>query len=263
MTNKYIEALHRAKEEVEKHGHTVIYIAIYWSQNYGLETEFSDIDYKAITLPSLDDLVQNSTPLSIVIEFEWGQIDIKDIRAYANSAVKVNINFIEILNTEYFLWDESLRKYFFPLLQEMGSLYLKGCYGMMMEKFSALRHPYPWTIAKIEKFGYDPKQIHHIFRLHSLMKRHVEWNVGKFMHEWEEKNTLIKIKLWSIPNENVDKFATELIQSAKRMKDEYLIEPRFETKYKMLDETKRIIKQQIIRHESFTRSKQYILWNTL
>jgi len=70
MTNKYSVSLQRAKEEVEKRGYTVMYIAIYGSQNYGLETESSDLDYKAITLPSLDDLVQNSSPLSTVIEFE-------------------------------------------------------------------------------------------------------------------------------------------------------------------------------------------------
>ena len=78
------------------------------------------------------------------------------------------------------------------------------------------------------------------------MQRHVASDIGNFMHEWEEQSNMIQIKLWSIPNEKVDKMVDDLIMSAKRMRDEYVVEPTFETKSRMLDETKRIIKKEII-----------------
>ena len=43
--------------------------------------------------------------------------------------------------------------------------------GMAYEKFKALEHPYPATIDKIKKFGYDPKQLHHILRLQEFIQR--------------------------------------------------------------------------------------------
>lgn len=64
----------------------------------------------------------------------------------------------------------------------MGQLFLKACYGMIMEKVEALRHPYPSTVAKIEKFGYDPKQLHHIVRLNVLIHRFSERDIGRYWH---------------------------------------------------------------------------------
>lgn len=129
------------------------------------------MDYKAIIIPTLDQIITNSKPLSTSYEFEGGLIDCKDIRAYVESAVKCNINFIEILNTDLYVGDKTIRKFFLPLQEQLGQLFLKACYGMMLEKVEALRHPYPSTISKIEKFGYDPKQLHHIVRLSILMRR--------------------------------------------------------------------------------------------
>ncbi len=128
------------------------YVAVYGSQNYNLDTTESDFDYKAIIIPTLEQLIQETKPFSSTYEFEGGQVDVKDIRVYIDSAVKCNINFIEILNTPFYLGGTELRKYFLPLQHELGSLYLKACYGMILEKQQALRHPYPSIISKIEKF---------------------------------------------------------------------------------------------------------------
>lgn len=48
---------------------------------------------------------------------------------------------------------------------------------MIMEKYSALRHPYPSIVHKIERFGYDPKQLHHIIRLHTIMERYIHGDI--------------------------------------------------------------------------------------
>ena len=72
------------------------------SQNYGLDIytdEYkSDIDTKAIVIPSLEDVVLNKKPISTThILYNNEHLDIKDIRLYFNNFKKQNINFIEIL----------------------------------------------------------------------------------------------------------------------------------------------------------------------
>ena len=95
------EKLKEAYDELSKE-YNVFYIALYGSQNYNLQTENSDLDFKAIIIPTLEDLVNQNKPTSKVYMYDWGQIEVKDIRNYIESAVKVNVNFIELLNTEYY-----------------------------------------------------------------------------------------------------------------------------------------------------------------
>ena len=112
---------------VESLGYRPVYIGLYGSQNYGLDVNDkdyqSDLDWKCLILPTLADLIQNSKPISTVVEFEGGQIDLKDIRAFTDSVVKCNVNFLEILTTEYFYCTnkavEDLRKQVVPLMKEM------------------------------------------------------------------------------------------------------------------------------------------------
>lgn len=234
------------KEFLEQKGHKVFYVAVYGSQNYNLDTENSDVDYKAIIIPRLDEIIENSKPFSSVYEFKWGQIDTKDIRSYIDSAVKCNINFIEILNTPYFIGSEELRKFFIPLQKEMGMLYLKACYGMILEKQCALRHPYPSIVHKIDKFWYDPKQLHHIIRLRILMDRFIKWDVWNFSHTADERNELIHIKNGWIENREVDAMVERNIYLAKKIRDEYIQELVFDSKYEIINKGREIIKQSII-----------------
>jgi hypothetical protein len=37
--------------------------------------------------------------------------------------------------------------------------------GIALEKFHAMEHPYPSKIDIIAKYGYDPKQLHHLLRV--------------------------------------------------------------------------------------------------
>lgn len=235
-----------AKKFLEDKWFNVYYIALYWSQNYWLDIETSDFDYKAIILPTLDDLVNNSKPFSSTYEFEGWQIDVKDIRAYQDSAVKCNINFIEILNSQYYIGSKLLRKFFIPLQKEMGQLFIKACYWMMLEKYEALRHPYPSTVDKIEKFGYDPKQLHHIVRLRILIERYVNWNIWDYSHTGSERDELIWIKKWNISNEEATLMAEHNLFLAKQIRDNYTTQMTFEAKEDFLKEWRLIIKENII-----------------
>ena len=51
------------------------------------------------------------------------------------------------------------------LIEENKNELLKSIKGMCLEKQKALCHPYPTIEWKINKCGYDGKQLHHIIRL--------------------------------------------------------------------------------------------------
>lgn len=76
---------------------------LYGSQNYMLETENSDIDTKCVVVPDMMNLCLGK-PLSREIRLPNGEhCEIKDIRLIVDMFKKQNINFLEILVTDY-MW---------------------------------------------------------------------------------------------------------------------------------------------------------------
>lgn len=242
----------RAKEVyeyVQSQWYRVFYVALYGSQNYNIDTPTSDFDWKAIIVPSLEDLVNQHKPTSKVYEYQWGQIEVKDIRNYIESAVKVNVNFIELLSTEYFYSPDmenamKLRSFFKPLLDEQGEIYLRACRWMMEQKFHALRHPYPSKLGVLAEFGYDPKQLCHIVRLNMIMGRYSYGNYS-FSHEGEERDFLINIKKWMVFNNEVDEYAAAMMLEADGYIKRYNKKPTFNAKYSLIKFSRDVIYQYI------------------
>lgn len=162
-------------------GYEVVSVYLYGSQNYNLHYENSDVDCKAIILPSFEDFILNKQPISKTITLENNeQIDVKDIRLMFGSYLKQNINFIETIFTKY--------KYDNPkYIHIMDNIYnnsekiarynthssVNCMYGMSMEKFKALTHPYPSIKHKIDEYHYDSKQLHHILRLYDFIRDYI------------------------------------------------------------------------------------------
>lgn len=174
-------------DRVEKHykyleslGLNVVAVFAQGSMNYGLYIQDddykSDVDTKAIVLPTLDDLISGNKMISTKYDYEGEQIDVKDIRVMMDMWTKSNPAYLEILFTKYIILNYKFANYVKQIL-EMGDDIVKMNFpqlakcmsGMSKEKVIAMEHPYPSLIDKIEKYGYDSKQLHHIVRLNRLM----------------------------------------------------------------------------------------------
>lgn len=202
---KIMKSLSRAEQAVKNLGFHPIFVALHGSQNYGLDINTdeyqSDYDYKCIVLPTLKDLTYNCKPVSVVVDFEGGHIDIKDIRVFMDTAVKMNPSYLEMFFTPYCIyleegkWVQAIREIVPYLLSERGALFAKAAYGMFLEKEKAMCHPYPSTSHKIEKWGYDGKQVHHMYRLLLLLKDF--WKTGTIVLAPPKKEIefLIDLKL--------------------------------------------------------------------
>lgn len=199
---KIMERLNQRYKEVIDMGYELVGIFLQGSQNYELDYEDSDIDCKAIILPKFEDFVLNKKPVSTTHVCENNEhIDLKDMRLMFDCFKKQNINFVEILFTQYKILNPKYEQLFKPLLDnnEMIARYnnyasVNCISGMAMEKYKALEHPYPATMDKIEKYHYDPKQLHHIIRLNEFMKRYINCEKYKDCLISKDTNYLIEVK---------------------------------------------------------------------
>ena len=154
--------------------HDIVYIAAQGSMNYDMfvrsEKYMSDVDVKAICIPSFEDIIRGKKMFShTYIMEDNSHIDVKDIRLYIELWEKSNPSFLEILFSEYNIVNSHM---FFDILSMADDIAaantdrLLSCIkGMQMEKHKALKHPYPNCIDEINEYGYCRKQMHHLYRL--------------------------------------------------------------------------------------------------
>jgi hypothetical protein len=95
-------------KEASSLGMELVGVWLQGSQNYNADcyndSYKSDVDTKAIILPSIDDIVDGKAPYSHTHIMSNGEhIDVKDIREMFQMFLKQNNSFIEILFTKYFV----------------------------------------------------------------------------------------------------------------------------------------------------------------
>ena len=169
---------------VALYGERVLGVFLQGSWNYGfaLCDEQSDVDTKCIILPSFVDVCLNKKPVSCTHVLENGEhLDAKDLRLYMDCFRKQNINFVEILFTEFKLINPKYEAQWARLMEareQVGRYNIRAALncmtGMVYEKDKALTHPYPTLVEKIEKYGYDGKQLSHSFRMYYFMRKYLE-----------------------------------------------------------------------------------------
>lgn len=182
MYHKIMDRLQENYNTVVNMGYELVGIFLQGSQNYELAYEDSDIDCKAIVLPKFNDFVLNNKLASTTHVLENNEhIDCKDIRLMFDCFKKQNINFVEILFTKYKIINPKYQEFVDYLLANNEKIARYNNYasvnciaGMCLEKYKALEHPYPSLIDKIEKFGYDGKQLSHSLRLLEFIQRYID-----------------------------------------------------------------------------------------
>lgn len=221
--------LEKHKEYVERHGYELVGIFVQGSQNYNLDVYdddyMSDIDSKAIVLPRFEDFVDGKEPVSTTAILDNNEhIDIKDIRTMFDVMKKSNINFLEILFTDFYILNPKYSTEFKKVISNAEKLafaniksLLNSICGMSMQKLIALKHPYPTIIDKINKFGYDPKQLHHIYRLNQFLKSIIQGKSFKECLISVDKN-LIDIKKGCLPLDVAESKAVEINNETHELK---------------------------------------------
>lgn len=151
-----------------------IYTGLYGSQNYNCDWARSDVDTKSIVGLSFSELVQrkdiNKTHKTDGTTENLA--DVKDVHSMFHNFKKSNINFLEILCTDFIGYKECVEKEIMKLrsMVDQCAYYnvpqlIHATVGQFRMKAHALEKPFESKLPLIELYGYDPKQLASAVRL--------------------------------------------------------------------------------------------------
>lgn len=181
--NETMRRLYEHHEEAKQYfsEDRIVGIFLQGSQNYGLDLPTSDVDTKLIVVPTFKDIALNRKPVSTThVRANDEHIDFKDVRLYMETFKKQNLNFLEILFTDYFIVNPLYAEQWNRLVEAREQIArmnpyraVKSMKGVALEKYHAMEHPYPTKLDLIEKYGFDGKQVHHLIRVDDYLTRYI------------------------------------------------------------------------------------------
>jgi predicted nucleotidyltransferase len=200
MTEREMDIYKRLQEHFDESleyfpENQIVGLFLQGSQNYGLDIEGSDIDTKLIVVPSFKDIALNKKPVSTThVRQNEEHIDFKDVRLYMETFRKQNLNFLEILFTPYFIINPLYEEQWNRLVQKREEIArmneyraVKSMKGVALEKYHAMEHAYPSKVDILAKYGYDPKQTHHLVRVDHYLTRYISGESYESCLKPEEK----------------------------------------------------------------------------
>ena len=207
----------------------VVGIFLQGSQNYGLDYEKSDVDTKLIIAPTFKDITFNRAPISTThVRANEEHIDFKDVRLYMQTFRKQNINFLEILFTEFKLVNPIYQKYWCVLEQNREAIArynpyqaIKAMKGVAMEKYHAMEHPYPSKAAVLAQYSYDPKQLHHLLRVEEFIGRYIAGETYENCIKPARKEYLLEVKRGYYDLETARIVGKTSIENIERVADDF------------------------------------------
>ncbi len=191
-------------------GYEVLFMGLKGSQNYNLDTEHSDVDVIAVVKPQKYSRTKISTKVSFG-DKNADEAQVCDIFEFAKQVRKGNCSYIEVINSDFKIGKLPAEFY-------NAKTNVKSYYHMMMQKYHALDKQFESKKDIIAKYGYDPKQLHHIVRLYHLLENYFYANADENnvkVTDEELKKYLISLKLE--PIEGFRELADNYINNAKQI----------------------------------------------
>ena len=226
VQDHYDEALQHFPEE------QIVGVFLQGSQNYELDYEGSDVDTKLIVVPSFRDICLNRKPVSTThVRANDEHTDWKDIRLYMETFRKQNLNFLEILFTDFYIinpiykaeWDRLVEAREFIARMNVHRA-VKSMKGIAMEKYHAMEHRYPAKVDIIDKYGYDGKQVSHLDRVDDYLERYIAGEPYKdcLIPTHTRRPRMMDFKMLSVYSlEKARIIAKEILDHTVAMADEF------------------------------------------
>lgn len=208
----------------------IVCLILQGSQNYGLDYEGSDIDTKLIVTPTFKEIAMNHKAVSTThVRANDEHTDFKDIRLYIQTFRKQNLNFLEILFSPYTIINPMYAEQWNRLVvarEEIAHYNLpqaiRSMRGIAKEKYFAMEHQYPSRMEWINKFGYDPKQLHHLLRVEEYIERYLNGESYSNCLNPKDPEYLKEVKRGCHSLESARCLAQIAIENIDAMCDEFL-----------------------------------------
>ena len=219
------------KEKMEPIGDKLIYTALFGSQNYGLDTETSDVDTHSMYLPHPQRIITNDMTHYPLIEGSLGydgNSDVKTVHDMLEQFRKGNLNFLELLWTPYITvapgweyWIHYMRKNREVFLEEKRHLMItwEGFMRQMLkrttraDKYRMMNSSLSHHLSGYrEDLGYNPKAFANALRIKETLTRFFDFDrsfdealvMGAYADE------LKAIKQGSLPKTEVEQLIIDL-----------------------------------------------------
>ena len=220
----YNEALEHFPED------RIVGIVLQGSQNYGLETMYSDVDTKLIITPTFEDIAMNRQPISTThIRADNSHTDWKDIRLMLKTFRSCNLNFLEILFSKYRIINPLYAEEWYRLIQnnELIANYnpckaVKTMQGLARRKYEQMEHESPSHHDDIEKYGYSPKELHHLLRIEEYLERYISGELYADCLHTKKAAYLRSVKLEPLHLEAARTIAKQAMEHIDKMHDDFI-----------------------------------------
>lgn len=221
----YNEALEHFPED------RIVCIILQGSQNYSLDTEYSDVDTKLIITPTFEDIAMNRQPISTTyIRSDDSHTDWKDIRLMLKTFRSCNLNFLEVLFSKYYIVNPLYANEWNRLISnnEMIANYnpckaVKTMHGLAHRKYDQMEKDTPSHHDDIEKYGYSPKEFHHLLRIDEYIERYIYGeSYGECLHS-KRAEYLIDAKIKPMPLDLARSIAKQVIAHIDKMYEYFTV----------------------------------------
>ncbi|MGL4950354.1 MAG: hypothetical protein ACRC4M_00710, partial [Mycoplasma sp.] len=183
-----------------------ICIYLQGSQNYELDTVGSDIDLKSIVL-NLNYFSKNSNEISAtikmgIVEARFGEtqeefLEVKHINKMLPTILKMNPSYIEFIYSKAFLTTPITQPILDLFVENKDNIlnhlfiqHIEGLLGFLGDKIHSLNKEYESKKFVLQNFGYDPKQLHHMYRINLQIANYLKNNKNDFPFNWESVNNI-------------------------------------------------------------------------
>ncbi len=177
--------------------HSFFGIFLRGSQNYGLDIYNdiyqSDIDTVAFIIPTLHDLINKTTYNKEIIYYDNSHIELKDIRDLELLIFKANPTYIELINTDYYIINETYQLYYNQIQDKCNEISLMN-FDRLLKAILGIMHTY--FKKGFNNHTYDAKCLTHIIRFRIMVTTLLQESSFKeaMMLNETDKRYLKKIK---------------------------------------------------------------------
>ena len=171
---KMWDILDEISEKTGFNEHQILYLGLYGSQNYRMDTPNSDIDCECFIFPSYDDFVFAHSLYSKCIETKYGTCHIKDIRAAFNELYKSSPNILEILGSPYAIINKDYEYIMNQICDNFIRYFATLSEAKLVKGLEGLLNRYSKTI------DVSPKSFANAYRVSDMIKGITEEGVNYF-----------------------------------------------------------------------------------
>lgn len=239
----------------------IVFLGCQGSQNYNLATEQSDLDTKLLTLPPFSQIALNKQPVSTTHVLSNNEhMDLKDLRLFIPTLRKQNVNFVEMLFTNYYFINELYEEEWNKLIEAREEIAryspndtIKAMRGIAYNKYKVFNNKVSEGMR--EDLGYDPKQVYQLGRVIEFLERYMEEKETYVeLLKSKQRDKLLSLKRGDLTFKEAEEYVNNELTRVEALTIDYLAVDRPKNKEvdKLLDEVQynitKIYMQEVVKY---------------